>query len=116
MSFRILSQDCRISNESYLTGLNNNDLIVGPSGAGKTRGYVLPNILQCNESLIVADTKNTLRAETEAVLRQNGYQVYTLDLTGTGPSSGYDPLDYIRLDPQTNRYIGWPQTPNPTQC
>ena len=104
MSFRILSQDCRISNESYLTGLNNNDLIVGPSGADKTRGYVLPNILQCNESLIVADTKNTLRAETEAVLRQNGYQVYTLDLTGTGPSSGYDPLDYIRLDPQTNRY------------
>ena len=146
MSFRILSQDCRISNESYLTVLNNNDLIVGPSGAGKTRGYVLPNILQCNESLIVADTKNTLRAETEAVLRQNGYQVYTLDLTGTGPSSGYDPLDYIRLDPQTNRYseqdimavaaalapiespqepfwefsariyLGWPQTPNPTQC
>ncbi len=54
MSFRILSQDCRISNESYLTGLNNNDLIVGPSGAGKTRGYVLPNILQCNENLFYA--------------------------------------------------------------
>ncbi|MEY8312882.1 type IV secretory system conjugative DNA transfer family protein [Oscillospiraceae bacterium 42-9] len=103
MSCRILSQDCRISNESYLTGLNNNDLIVGPSGAGKTRGYVLPNILQCSESLIVADTKNTLRAETEAVLRQNGYKIYSLDLCG-GPSSGYDPLDYIRLDPQTSRY------------
>ncbi len=104
MSFRILSQDCRVDNNSYATGLNNNDLIIGPSGAGKTRGYVLPNILQCNESIIVADTKNSLRAETEAVLRQNGYQVYSLDLTGAGPSSGYDPLDYIRLDPRTERY------------
>ena len=104
MSFRILSQDCRVDNNSYATGLNNNDLIIGPSGAGKTRGYVLPNILQCNESIIVADTKNSLRAETEAVLRQNGYQVYSLDLTGAGPSSGYDPLDYIRLDLRTERY------------
>lgn len=104
MSFRILSQDCRVDNNSYATGLNNNDLIIGPSGAGKTRGYVLPNILQCNESIIVADTKNSLRSETEAVLRQNGYQVYSLDLTGAGPSSSYDPLDYIRLDPRTERY------------
>ena len=46
MSYRILSQDCRADNNAYVTGLNNNDLIVGPSGAGKTRGYVLPNILQ----------------------------------------------------------------------
>ena len=44
----------------------------------KTRGYVLPNILQCSESFIVADTKNSLRAETEAVLRQNGYKVLSL--------------------------------------
>ena len=104
MSYRILSQDCRVDNNSYATGLNNNDLIVGPSGAGKTRGYVLPNILQCGESLIVADTKNSLKSETEAVLRQNGYKVLSLDLTGTGPSGGYNPLDYIRLDPQTNLY------------
>ena len=75
MSYRILSQDCLADNNSHATGLNNNDLIVGPSGAGKTRGYVLPNILQCSESFIVADTKNSLRAETEAVLRQNGYKV-----------------------------------------
>ncbi len=51
----------------------------------------------------MADTKNSLRAETEAVLRQNGYKVLSLDLCG-GPSSGYNPLDYIRLDPKTNRH------------
>lgn len=104
MSYRILSQDCRADNNSWHTGLNNNDLIIGPSGAGKTRGYVLPNILQCNESLIIADTKNTLRTQTEAVLRQSGYQVFSLDLTGAGPSNGYNPLDYVRVDPGTQRY------------
>ena len=38
------------------------------------------------------------------MLRQNGYKVFSLDLTGIGPSGGYNPLDYIRLDPQTNLY------------
>lgn len=104
MSYRILSEECRADNNTWHTRLNNNDLIIGPSGAGKTRGYVLPNILQCNESLIVADTKNTLRAQTEAVLRQSGYQVFSLDLTGAGPSHGYNPLDYVRVDPGTQRY------------
>jgi len=104
MSYRILSQDCLVNNDAWATGLNNNDLIVGPSGAGKTRGYVKPNILQCSESLIVTDTKNSLKSETEAVLRRSGYKVFTLDLTGAGPSSGYNPLDYIRCDPETRRY------------
>lgn len=91
MSYRILSQDCRADNNSWHTGLNNNDLIIGPSGAGKTRGYVLPNILQCNASLIVADTKSSLRTQTEAVLCRNGYKVFTLDLTGAGSSNGTTP-------------------------
>lgn len=104
MSYRILSENCIVDNDTRATGLNNNDLIVGPSGAGKTRSYVKPNILQCNESLIVTDTKNSLKSETEDVLRKNGYKVLTLDLTGAGTSSGYNPLDYIRYDPQTGRY------------
>ena len=41
---RILAQGQLISNSTRTTGINNNDLIIGPSGAGKTRGYVKPNI------------------------------------------------------------------------
>ena len=64
---RILAQDCLIPNDTWVTHINNNDLIIGPSGAGKTRNYVKPNLLQCalqgGESLVVADTKGSLIRE-----------------------------------------------------
>lgn len=41
-NYRILADGHIISNDTWQTGLNNNDLIIGPSGAGKTRGYVNP--------------------------------------------------------------------------
>ena len=50
-----------MDNDTWRTGLNNNDAIIGPSGSGKTRGYVLPNILQCNESVIATSSKGELR-------------------------------------------------------
>lgn len=56
-TYRILAKNHLMSNDTWKTGLNNNDLIIGPSGAGKTRNYVKPNIMQCNESMIIADTK-----------------------------------------------------------
>lgn len=98
-SVRILARDQCISNDTWATGLNNNDLIIGPSGAGKTRGYVIPNILQSSESLIVTDTKGDLCQQTRAVLEKRGYEVLEINLTDciTSPY-GYNPLDYIRVD------------------
>lgn len=96
-SERILAANRSVGNDTWETGLNNNDLIVGPSGSGKTRGYVIPNILQCSESLIVADTKGNLREQLGGVLEGNGYAVLELDLASCAASrNGYDPLDYIR--------------------
>ncbi len=60
-SNRILAKGVSVSNDTWVTGINNNDLVVGPSGGGKTRGYVVPNILHTQDSLIVADTKGNLR-------------------------------------------------------
>lgn len=96
-SSRILAANRSVGNDTWTTGLNNNDLVVGPSGSGKTRGYVIPNILQCSESLIVADTKGNLREQLGGILEGNGYAVLELDLAGCAASrNGYDPLDYIR--------------------
>lgn len=103
-TYRILAKDAMMSNDTWVTGLNNNDLIVGPSGAGKTRGYVKPNILQCNESMIIADTKGSLVGEVGDVLRQKGYQVLLLDFKELGESCGYNPLDYIRYDEARGKY------------
>ena len=75
MSYRILCKDHSMDNDTWRTGLNNNDAIIGPSGSGKTRGYVLPNILQCNESVIATSSKGELRRSVGKALMANGYQV-----------------------------------------
>lgn len=104
-SRRILAQGEFISNSTRATGINNNDLIIGPSGAGKTRGYVKPNIMQCNESMIVADTKGSLKDEFTPLLLRRGYRVINLDFTDTLSSDGYNPLDYVRYDQRRGKYL-----------
>lgn len=104
-TYRILSKAHTISNDTWQTGLNNNDLIIGPSGAGKTRGYVLPNILQCSESLVVADTKGSLIRQSGGILARDGYKVYEIRLTDCLSSPcGYNPLDCIRYDSAKDRF------------
>lgn len=107
---RILAKGVTVSDNTWETHLNNNDLIIGPSGSGKTRGYVIPNILQCNDSFIVTDTKGNLARWLGPVLAEHGYTVELLDLSafsleGTGDSSvqpiGYNPFDYIERDLET---------------
>ncbi len=58
---RILAEGISVSNDTFVTGLNNNDLIIGSSGSGKTGGYVIPNLQNISESLVVSDTKGQLR-------------------------------------------------------
>lgn len=93
---RVLAQGIRVSNDTRRTGLNNNDLIIGSSGAGKTGGYVIPNIQNIEGSLVVSDTKGTLRRKFEKELRASGYKVYTLDFVNPMDSCGYNPLNGIR--------------------
>ncbi len=106
---RILAQDHLASNNTRATNINNNDLIIGPTGAGKTRNYVKPNLLQCalegSGSLIVTDTKGSLIQEVGPVLAAHGYNVMNLDFINLMNSQhGYNPLDYVRYDPVRNRY------------
>ena len=98
-SSRILATNVYIDNDTHHTRLNNNDLIIGPAGAGKTRGYVMPNLLSCNESMIVVDTKNTLYNTYSDYLMYKGARVYQIDFSGNSESDiGYNPFDYIRRD------------------
>lgn len=103
-TFRILASGQTISNDTWKTGINNNDLIIGPSGAGKTRSYVKPNLMQCEESVIVADTKGSLIQEVGPLMAKRGFQVINIDFTDMLGSYGYNPLDYIRRNERTGRY------------
>ena len=104
-NFRILAKDCMMDNDTWRTGINNNDLIIGPSGAGKTRSYVKPNLMQCNGSFIVADTKGSLIQEVGPLLQRHGYRVINVDLTAPERSYGYNPLDFIRYDSQKKCFL-----------
>lgn len=104
-TYRILAQNQFISNNTRETGLNNNDLIIGPTGSGKTRNYVKPNIMQANESMIIADTKGNLRREVGEFLRKKGYRVIDIDFADMEKSKcGYNPLDFIRYDTKKQKY------------
>ena len=93
---RILAKNTMVSNDTRKTGLNNNDLIIGSSGAGKTGGYVIPNIQNMTDSLIVSDTKGSLEKRFTKELINRGYRVYVLDLVTPLRSCGYNLLDGIR--------------------
>lgn len=97
----ILAEGHTISNNTWETHLNCNQLVLGPSGTGKTRNFLKPNLLQMNASYLVLDTKGLLYEEVGPILAANGYRVENLDFTDVCGTVGYDPLDHIRRDPVT---------------
>ena len=100
----ILAAGVRTNTDTWETGINNNVLIIGPSGAGKTRGYVRPNIENGNESLIVSDTKGNLYRALAPSLKRRGYKVVKINFNDLAGGYGYNPLDYIRYDPEKGTY------------
>lgn len=93
---RILSQNVRMSLDTRKTGLNNNVLIIGGSGAGKTFYEVKPNLMQLNTSFIVTDPKGEILRSQGELLKQNGYNVRVINLLEMENSDCYNPFVYIR--------------------
>ena len=91
----ILGENRIYSMDSYETGLNNNVLVVGTSGAGKTRGIVEPNIIQATGSYVISDPKGNLYNKYRDYLRSKGYRVMKLDFTDPGHSAHYNFMNYI---------------------
>ena len=93
----LLTANHSASTDAWQTGLNNNVLVLGCSGGGKTRNHLVPNLLQCQGSYVVLDGKGSLYGELAPYLRANGYQVDQLDFTREGAGTvGYDPLAHVR--------------------
>lgn len=92
----ILTGNRTASMDSWATGLNNNVLVLGSSGSGKTRNFLKPNLLQCAGSYVVLDAKGRLYREMAPYLREHGYRTDCLDFTTMEGTIGYDPLHHVR--------------------
>ena len=97
---RCLGRGVYVSNDTWLTHLNNNDLIIGSTGSSKTGSIVHPQLkMLSGESIIVADSKNMLHRMFRSELEKKGYKVRVLDFVNPEQSCVYNPLDYVRRYP-----------------
>lgn len=94
--YMLLGQDARYDLDTHKTKLNNNVLIVGSPGSGKTRGIVIPNLLQATGSYVVSDPKGNLYDQYGPYLESKGYEVKKIDFINPGQSEHYNPFHYIR--------------------
>lgn len=92
----ILGDNQYYSMDGRVTQLNNNVLIVGTSGSGKSRSIVGPNLLQASGSYIISDPKGALYGQYAEYLREKGYVVRKLDFENPKDSAHYNPFLYIR--------------------
>lgn len=102
----ILTQNTRIGLDGRKHRRNLNVMVVGGSGAGKTRFYAKPNIMQANTSFVVLDPKGEILRDTGGLLEKQGYDIKVLDLINTEKSHGFNPFVYLRDDKDVLRLVG----------
>lgn len=102
---KILSQNVRIGLNGKKHRRNLNTLVIGGSGAGKTRFYGKPNIMQCNTSFVILDPKGEILRDTGNLLEKEGYVIRVIDLIDMSKSHGYNPFAYIQDDKDVLKLI-----------
>lgn len=86
----------RMTLDTRQTLRNNNVLVIGGSGSGKTRFYVKPNLMQMHSSYVITDPKGELLKSTGKMFLDNGYKVKVFNLIDMDKSDKYNPFNYIR--------------------
>ena len=104
-SNKILTQNVRIGLNGKKHRRNLNVLVCGGSGAGKTRFYCKPNLLQCNTSFVVLDPKGEIVRDTGYLLEKSGYEVKVLDLINMEKSHCYNPFVYLKTDNDVQKLV-----------
>ena len=101
----ILTQHLKMSMNDKHHMRNLLQIVVGGSGAGKTRFLVKPNIMLANASFIVTDPKGEIARACIPLLMQRGYVIKVFDLIDPSRSDSYNPFHYIRRDSDVFKLI-----------
>ena len=102
---KILTQNVSIGFDGRKHRRNLNTLICGGSGAGKTRFYAKPNIMNANTSFVVLDPKGELLRDTGNMLKEKGYDIKVIDLINMEKSHCYNPFVYLKDDNDVQRMV-----------
>lgn len=102
---KLMTQNVRISYNSRKHRRNLLTIVIGGSGAGKTRFYAKPNLMQANTSFVVLDPKGENLRDTGYLLIAKGYEVRVLDLISMEKSFCYNPFVYLKDDNDVQRLV-----------
>ena len=102
---KLLTQKTSIGLDGRKHRRNLNVLVCGGSGAGKTRFYAKPNIMQANTSFVVLDPKGEILRDTGNLLKEKGYDIKVLDLINMQKSHCYNPFVYLKDDNDIQKLV-----------
>ncbi|HAG04139.1 MAG TPA: conjugal transfer protein TraG [Lachnospiraceae bacterium] len=101
----LFTQTERMSLNTRKTMRNNNVLVIGGSGSGKTRFFIKPNLLQLHSSYVVTDPKGTVLNEVGKVLADNGYKIKVFNTVDFSKSMRYNPFTFIKSEADIKVFV-----------
>lgn len=102
---KLMTQNVSIGLNAKKHRRNLNTLVCGGSGAGKTRFYCKPNMMQANTSFVILDPKGEIVRDVGKLLEAKGYEIKVLDLISMEKSHCYNPFVYLHSDNDIQRLV-----------
>lgn len=102
---KLMTQNVSVGLNAKKHRRNLNTLVCGGSGAGKTRFYCKPNLMQANTSFVILDPKGEILRDTGHLLEKKGYEVKVLDLISMEKSHCYNPFVYLESDNDIQKLV-----------
>ena len=102
---KLMTQNVAIGINAKKHRRNLNTLVCGGSGAGKTRFYCKPNLMQANTSFVILDPKGEIVRNVGKLLEAKGYEIKVLDLISMEKSHCYNPFVYLQNDNDIQRLV-----------
>ena len=102
---KLMTQNVSIGLNAKKHRRNLNTLVCGGSGAGKTRFFCKPNLMQANTSFVILDPKGEIVRDVGKLLEAKGYEIKVLDLISMEKSHCYNPFVYLQNDNDIQRLV-----------
>lgn len=107
---KVFTQHIRMGLDGRKHRRNLNTVVVGGSGAGKTRSYAKPCLYEAclspkGPSFVCLDPKGELLRDSGGLLRESGYDVRVLDLLHMEKSHCYNPFVYLTNDNEVQMLV-----------